>query len=188
MRLRLPIETERLVLRAPSIEMAHAIQEAIEESFAELHPWMPWAVQLQTHDETLAFLERSQRQFESGENFLILGFLREGGRFALGSGLHPRVPDVPSFEIGYWCRTTLQGQGLVGEAVKAIARAGLIDLGARRLEIRCDARNLRSLRVAERAGFELEATLRNERRANDGTLSDTLVFGKISREIGRLAD
>lgn len=86
---------------------------------------------------------------------------------------------MPSYEIGYWCRSSLVGQGLVLEAVQAMVRAGLEDLGANRLEIRCDARNTRSLRVAERAGFTLEATLKHERRANDGSLSDTLVYARL---------
>lgn len=179
MRLTLPIETERLVLRAPSTDMAVSLQEAIEESFEALHPWMPWAVKLQTAVETMEFLQRAERQFADDENYIILGFLREDGRFALGSGLHPRVPEVPSYEIGYWCRSSLVGQGLVGEAVAAIAAAGFGQLCAKRLEIRCEARNTQSVRVAERAGFDLEATMRSERRANDGELSDTLVFAKL---------
>lgn len=179
MRPTLPVETPRLVLRPPSPVHARALQEAIDESFAELHPWMPWAVTPQTFEETLDFLVRSERQFEEEQNFIVLGFERETGRFVLGSGLHPRNPDVPSFEIGYWCRTSRVGNGLVAEAVEAVVDLGRRDLGARRLEIRCDAANERSLRVAERAGFTLEATLRQERRGNDGELSDTLIFARV---------
>lgn len=182
MRLTLPVETERLVLRAPSPEHAPAVQEAIVESFAELHPWMPWAVEPQSFEETVGFLERAERQYDAGENYSILGFLRGDGRFVLGTGLHPRHLDVPSYEIGYWCRTSMAGQGLVVEAVSAIAELGRTVLGAKRLEIRCDARNLRSRRVAERAGFELEATLRQEQRSNDGELSDTLIFAWVDQE------
>jgi ribosomal-protein-serine acetyltransferase len=180
MRPPLPFETERLVLRAPSPDHAPAVQEAIEESFEALHPWMPWAVKLQTFEETQDFLARSERQFKADENYVVLGFLRESGRFVLGSGLHPRSRDVPSYEIGYWCRTSLQGNGYVLEAVNALANLGLGLMGARRLEIRCDASNVASARVAARAGFEHEATLRRERVANDGTLSDTLIFAKLA--------
>ena len=55
-------------------------------------------------------------------------------------------------------------------------------LHAQRLIIRCDARNLRSARVAERAGYRLEATLRREMRAPDGSLRDTLQFVRLAGE------
>ena len=49
------------------------------------------------------------------------------------------------------------------------------DLNARRVEIRCDARNQCSRRVAKRTGFRLEAELRCDDRANDGSLRDTTI-------------
>jgi len=48
----LPRETERLILRTPLSTDAAAIQEAIEESFIDLHTWMDWATTLQSLDDT----------------------------------------------------------------------------------------------------------------------------------------
>jgi len=53
-------------------------------------------------------------------------------------------------------------------------------MAANRVEIRCDARNHRSRRVAELAGFRCEAELRADDRANDGTLRDTVVYVMLS--------
>jgi RimJ/RimL family protein N-acetyltransferase len=55
-------------------------------------------------------------------------------------------------------------------------------LKARRIEIRCDARNTRSAAVAERAGYTLEARLHHDTRAPDGSLRDTLVYVKFPSE------
>jgi RimJ/RimL family protein N-acetyltransferase len=49
-------------------------------------------------------------------------------------------------------------------------------LGAKRVEIRCDSRNLPSVRVAQRAGFLLEGELRNNEVATDGGLRDILIY------------
>ena len=49
-------------------------------------------------------------------------------------------------------------------------------LAARRVELRCDARNEPSRRVAERVGFVLEGQLRNAFLAPDGQPADALVF------------
>jgi RimJ/RimL family protein N-acetyltransferase len=86
---------------------------------------------------------------------------------------------VPRFEIGYWVRRCFVGQGYITEAVRGVTRFAFETLGARRVEIRCDARNERSRRVAERSGFELEATLRNHAVAVDGELRDTLIYARL---------
>jgi RimJ/RimL family protein N-acetyltransferase len=186
-RLSLPLETSRLILRTPDPADARLVQDAIEESFEVLHPWMPWAVELQSFEETRAFLERAQANCAAGEDYGLSAFLRASGQFALGAGIHPRSWQVPKFEIGYWCRKSLQHRGLATEVVKALASAAFNQLGAQRVEIRCDSRNEASSRVAERAGFSLEANLKNDDRANDGTLRDTLVYSLLPEDLWRLS-
>jgi len=48
--------------------------------------------------------------------------------------------------------------------------------GAKRVEIRCDSRNLASTRVAERAGFRLEGELRSNEVGTDGEPRDILIY------------
>ena len=175
-------ETPRLLLRRPDPEDAESVQAAIDESFEDLHRWMPWAVRLQPLEETKAFIERTRAGFEAGEDFGLLGFLKGTGQFVLGTGLHPRNWKVPSFEIGYWCRSSMQRQGYTTEAVRSITQMAFSTMGAVRLEIRCDSRNEASRKVAEAAVYRLEAVLHSEDRANDGTLRDTMVFARL-REV-----
>lgn len=181
----LPRETERLILRTPSPTDAAAIQEGIEESFADLHVWMEWATKLQSLDDTKASAERHQANYASAEDFTVSAFLRDTGKFVLNAGLHPRNWEVPSFEIGYWCRTSMQGRGYVTEVVRELTAAAFGDMGAKRVEIRCDSRNRRSRRVAELAGYRLEAILRYDDRANDGSLRDTTVYAILAEEFDR---
>ena len=47
------------------------------------------------------------------------------------------------------------------------------------VEIRCDARNLRSRAVAERCGFALDGVLRNEALGVDGAPRDTCVYSRL---------
>ena len=178
----LPRVTQRLVLRPPSPENAAAIQEALEESFSELHVWMDWAVTLQSFEDTKTVIERARARYEAMEDFSIHAFLKDTGKFVLSAGLHPLNWGVPKFEIGYWCRTSMQGRGYVTEVVKELTAAAFRDLAAKRVEIRCDSRNQRSRKVAERAGFRLEARLRWDDRANDGSLRDTLVYVLLAED------
>ena len=61
-------DTERLTIRGPLPGDGDKVRTAVLESQAELKPWMPWAVKLQTFEETLDFLARSERQFEAVEH------------------------------------------------------------------------------------------------------------------------
>jgi RimJ/RimL family protein N-acetyltransferase len=83
-------------------------------------------------------------------------------------------------------RSSATGKKYVVEAVALQTRCAFEKLGANRVEIRCDAENTRSRRVAEHAGFPLEATLRRERVRKDGTISDTLVFACLREDYDRL--
>ena len=183
----LPLNTSRLVLRQPTPRDADVIQKAIEESFDSLHRWMPWATTLQSLEDTREFLVGAERKFLEGEDFAVSAFLNETGEFVLSSGIHPRNWSVPKFEIGYWCRASMQGRGYATEAVKGLTRLAFEAMGATRVEIRCDSRNQPSRRVAELAGYRLKAELRSDDRANDGSLRDTVVYALLSGEFQQRA-
>jgi hypothetical protein len=76
-------------------------------------------------------------------------------------------------------RRRFSGQGYITEAMRGITHFAFETLGARRMEIRCDARNVRSIAVAERSGYALEATLHRHMVTPDGALRDTLIFSRL---------
>ena len=177
-------ETERLLIRAPLPGDGAAVNAAITESLAELRPWMPWAQNGQSVAETETWVRESALRFRTREDLPLLLFRKSDGLYVGGSGMHNIDWDVPRFEIGYWIRTSLARQGYITEAVNGIAAFAFEHLKAERIEIRCDARNLRSAAVAERAGFTREACMRRQSRAPDGKLRDTLVFARLRGDSG----
>ena len=108
----------------------------------------------------------------------MVAFLKGTDTIVVSSGLSPRWK-VPSFEIGYWCRKSYQGQGYVTETVNALTDFAFTHLNAKRVFIRCDVDNHASANVARRAGFELEGTFRHDARKHDGSLSSTYYFSQI---------
>ena len=101
------------------------------------------------------------------------------GRLVGGLGLHRIDWPLGRFEIGYWRRAGFEGRGLVTEGVIAIARMAFDVLGARRVEIRMDDRNERSWKLAERAGFTLEAVLRFDAATLHGEPRSTRVYARV---------
>jgi RimJ/RimL family protein N-acetyltransferase len=94
---------------------------------------------------------------------------------------------VPKFEIGYWCRKGFTGRGYITEAVRGLTVFAFEILKANRVEIRCDQRNVRSRKVAERLGFKLEGILRNERVAVDRRLENICIYAMIPEDFRSLS-
>lgn len=174
--------SERLLIRAPRAGDGAELNAAVCESLPELKPWMPWAQSAPSVEESEEVCRRARVKFLAREDLMLQLRLKESGTVIGGSGLHRMDWNVPKFEIGYWLRTSFCGQGLMTEAVAAIARFAFDELNAQRVEIRCDSRNERSARVALRAGFALEATLRHDSRDVEGALRDTRIYARLRNE------
>jgi RimJ/RimL family protein N-acetyltransferase len=71
------------------------------------------------------------------------------------------VGDEGVGEVGYWLRSDARGRGLTGRAVRLVSRWSFEELGCERLQLRADADNVASQRVAEKAGFTREGVLRS---------------------------
>ena len=175
-------ETERLVIRSPLPGDGPEMHAAVNESLGELTPWTPWPKEHRTVEDSEASARRARARFVGREDLMLLLLLKGTQTLVGSSGLHRIDWEVPKFEIGYWCRTRFTGQGYVTEAVRGISAFAFEALGARRVEIRCDSRNLPSARVAERAGFRLEGELRNNELDTGGHPRDTLVYSMIPEE------
>lgn len=175
--------TERLLIRVPRPGDGSALFAAVMESMEELQPWMPWATQTNTVEDSEEVVRRAAARYQAREDFMLLLWHKTNGWLVGASGLHRAQWSVPSFEIGYWIRTTVSGHGYVTEAVLGIAGFAFKYLDAERLEIRCDEKNGRSAAVARRAGFTLEGILRhNERHHASGDLRNTMVFACLRSE------
>jgi len=170
------IVTDRLELRAPRLEHVPALTAAVRASLPELKPWMPWA----TDDYGEAVCEQGVRQaiaaFALREDLRYHLFDRATGELIGSTGYHRIKWDVPRMEIGYWLLSSKTGNGYVTEATRELARRAFAELGAQRVELRCDDRNLASAAVAQRCGFELDGVLQHYVRGTDGSLRAERIY------------
>jgi RimJ/RimL family protein N-acetyltransferase len=90
--------------------------------------------------------------------------------------------ETRSAEIGYGVRADQRGKGYAPEALAAVARWALTDGGLQRAWLSTIAENVASQRVAEKAGFRLEGTLRRAGLEDDG-LHDLLIFALLDDEV-----
>ena len=179
-------ETERLLIRCPRPGDGAVIHEAIVESLDSLKRWLPFAHQTQTVESAEASVRQAYAKFILREDLRFLLFERNSNILIGSSGLHRMDWYCGRFEIGYWLRDCAVHKGYATEAVQGIVQFADKYLHARRIEIRCDSQNKRSLLVAKRCGFHLEATLKNDKLDTYNRLRDTLVFAKLKKSDGTL--
>ena len=177
------LDGERTVLLMPRAGVGAELAVVITQAISHLRPWMPWAQEAPTAESSEMVVRRMQADFIARRDLCFHIYARRPdgspGRLLGGTGLHRMDWTVRKFEIGYWIRPEAAGQGHVSEAVRLLTVLAFGPLDARRVEIRCDARNIRSRAVAERCGFELEGILKNDALGMDGQPRDTCVYSRI---------
>jgi RimJ/RimL family protein N-acetyltransferase len=133
--------------------------------------------------------EQLRRWFDQGmhlrdrDSALHLMMLdRASGRIVGSIGLFNTDWQVGSAEIGYGVRRTARRQGYATEALVAVARWALTVAGIQRVSLTANTANLASIRVAEKAGFRREGTMRRAGIEDDGP-HDLALFSLLNDEL-----
>jgi RimJ/RimL family protein N-acetyltransferase len=84
-------------------------------------------------------------------------------------------------DVGYWVLPAARGSGIAVRAVREASRWALAELGLHRLDLGHSVANTASCRVAEKAGFRLEGTLRSALLHADGW-HDMHLHGRTEEE------
>jgi ribosomal-protein-serine acetyltransferase len=145
------INAGELVLKRWEPDWSGELAAAVQESRAELQPFLPFATDDYGLAEARSFTERSVANWADGTEFNYAIFTAVGD--LIGSmGLMTR-PGPGVLEIGYWLRTPWTGRGLTTAAVRVLTRVALTLPGVERVIIRHDRANGASAAVAAKAGF-----------------------------------
>jgi RimJ/RimL family protein N-acetyltransferase len=175
------VETERLVIRCWDPADADPLDEAVDESLAELRPWMQWAVE-PFEEPTVEVLRRFRGGFDLGHDFTY-GVFSHTGEVLGGTGLHTRI--ASGLEIGYWIRTSRCGAGLATETAAALTRVGIERCNVERIAIQVEPQNHPSLRVARKLGYREVGLLPRElaplRRG--GPRRDAILFTLLASDL-----
>jgi ribosomal-protein-serine acetyltransferase len=170
---------ERVVVRPYRESDAQELLEAVAESRDHLRPWLPFADEHQTVDESRHWIIQQVANWILRDDLILSIWEQATDRYVGGTGLHPHDWEIGYFEIGYWVRASAEGHGYIVESVRLLTEYALDTLKANRVEIRCDELNVRSAAIPQRLGYVLEGRLRNNLTAPGGRLRTTLVFSLV---------
>jgi RimJ/RimL family protein N-acetyltransferase len=85
-------------------------------------------------------------------------------------------------ETGYWTVPAARGRGVASTALDTLTRWALSAGGLHRVQLFHAVDNAASCRVAAKAGFRLEGTLRESFRYGDGALHDEHLHGRLATD------
>lgn len=168
----------RYLLRPYVVADAQAFAGAVRESADSVGKWMPWAHDLYSEEQALAWFEWCDASRADGSAYEFGIFLADGQTLIGGGGLN-QLNAVHGFcNLGYWVRESAQRQGAAVAAASALARYAFQQLQLSRVEIVVAAGNEPSLAVARKAGARHECLARNRLRLREGSV-DAHVFSLI---------
>jgi RimJ/RimL family protein N-acetyltransferase len=158
---------------------AAAVTELCQDP--EIARWIPFIPSPYTEADARAFIEQSQSTWELEEAY---GFaiVEDAGELLGAIGM--RMRRFRTGHIGYWVAAHARGRGVASDALRALSRWAIEELGLKRLELVTDPENVASQRVAEKAGFRREGILRSALEYRDGSRSDSVVFSLLPEELG----
>jgi len=176
------IHTPRLCLRCWQPQDAALLKEAINASLDHLRPWMPWAAyEPEPLSAKVGRLRKFRGQFDLDQQYVYGIFDHDETRVLGSSGLHNRVGDQ-ALEIGYWIHAAWINQGYATEAAAALTKVAFLFHQVRRVEIHCDANNVRSAAVPKKLGYNLDAVLRRRTLSGSEEERDTMIWSLLADE------
>ena len=150
------IETRRLVLRKFTLSDAEPMYRNWA-SDPEVTRYLLWPAH-ESEEETKGILKGWIAAYDKPEKYEWCIELKEIGE-AIGSiGVVMVNEKVQSMEVGYCLSCDYWHKGIMSEALSAVVEYLTNEVGARRIQARCDTRNPYSAKVMEKCGLKYEGT------------------------------
>ncbi len=155
-----------------------ALNEATLASYDHLRPWMSWATNTQTLDDSASLVRQFRAKFLTNDDFVLGAWSSDETTLLGGTGFHLRgaALETAQPEVGMWVRADHAGRGLGTRMLREMLLWAFSDWPWLRIEWRCDSRNVGSRRVAEKCGLRLEGTLRAMYDDVSRTRRDTCLY------------
>jgi ribosomal-protein-serine acetyltransferase len=170
-----------LSLRPWHEDHAPALHEAVQESLADMSPWLSWCRADYGLHDALQRVMYCKQSWDTGERYAFAVFDAQD-RLVGGVGLNEVDQRNLSANLGYWVRRSANGQGYAACAARATAVFGFQTLGLRRIEISAAVSNIPSQRCAERIGARREGIARHRICVN-GQSQDAVVYGLLPDDL-----
>jgi RimJ/RimL family protein N-acetyltransferase len=159
---------------------------AVQESLAELNPWMTWATERYTLNVARDYIAITRAEWSRGSMYAFAITSAATGEFLGGSGLSHFHPVYKFCNLGYWVRTPRHGNGIASRAAKLTAQFAFEKANSIRAEIVIADGNEASKRVAEKIGAHYEGMLLNRITVRE-RIHNAHMFSLLPSDFGLVA-
>ena len=168
------LRDEELLLRSLTDDDVPAVVAACQDP--ELARFIPGFPSPYTESHARIWID-SRPSLDKARTFLIVD-ATDGDLYG---AIEVRLGEVGS--IGYWIAAEARGRGIATRATRLLSEWALTEGGVERLELTTHPDNVASQRVAEKAGFTREGTLRGHVKFPDGR-RDSVMFSLLPADLG----
>jgi len=167
-----------LLLRPYRPEDSPVLAAAVRESAELVGAWLPWCHADYSEAEADEWIAHCAVGWRGGEHYAFAAFDAATAQFLGSVGLNQRNRAHNFMNLGYWVRTSQQGNGIAARAARLVAAFGFGHVGLTRIEIIAALNNRASRSVAEKSGATFEAVARN-RLVDRGKPIDGAVYALV---------
>jgi N-acetyltransferase len=177
-----PVTLQGRIIRLEPLSESHC-----QELFATGNDESIWRYMLygniQTFEQMRSWVKDMLRFQSEGADLPFAVIFLKSGR-AVGATRYLNIsPQHRHLEIGgTWYGVQYQGTAVNSEAKYLLLQHAFENLGCVRVQLKTDARNLRSQRAIERLGATREGILRQDTITPDGYLRDSVYFSILDSE------
>ena len=174
------LQADGLFLRFPVMSDYASWADLRGRSREHLIPWEPqWADDELTRVSYKARLRHYERELREQAGYAFFIFGTTDSQLIGGLTLtNVRRGVTQSCAIGYWTGASHTSRGYMTSAVRAVRSFAFEGLRLHRVEAACLPRNIASIRVLEKAGFQREGLARKYLKIN-GTWQDHVLFAGL---------
>lgn len=177
------LETERLILRTPTLRDAKDIKDNIDN--LEISKWLlviPYPYSLEDAKWYINHaIEKSKQKKKDSYGWSIE--LKSERKIIGGIGLSKVDLDQGTADTGYWIGEKYWRKGIITEAEKAVLDFAFNKLKLRRIQIPAFSENKASNAVAKKLGFIFEGKLRKVAKCKaTGKIHDENVWGLLKED------
>jgi RimJ/RimL family protein N-acetyltransferase len=181
-RLKLPIETPRLVLRLPTRRDVPQLRRSFRNPLTARAVGAPLHSALERRDP-MRMVSRTHAEYRAGAHLSLSVLHRESGRCIGRVGLRGLDWQWRKVEsLAYWIDPAWWNRGYATEAAWHLCAGAFRDLGMRRISSQALKENRASIAVLRRLGFVEEGRER-ESVCVRGQCRDMVLFGLLSGEL-----
>ena len=149
------MESERLVLRAPTADDARDVLKLVES----LRSSRFRGPEVVTVEDSRRYIEALRGQYDRRER-ILWGMVLKADATLIGGVSLVNFLEKGRAEVGYYLSQHHWGKGLMTEAVRAALRYGFEEMGLYRIHATAHPENEASIRVLQKAGMRREGLLR----------------------------